>query len=193
MKVIGVCGSPRRRGNSEQLLDLALGVIHAEGIDTVKILLGGKQILPCTACLKCREKRDGLCHGRDDDLVPALPTIYGADGLLLATPVYFGAATAEMTAFVDRVGYVSRANGGLLRRKVGAPIVVARRAGQNFTVAQLNYFFLINGMVVPGASYWPIAFGGAPGEALQDDEGVSTIKDLARNVAWLVKQIAGNK
>jgi multimeric flavodoxin WrbA len=189
MKIMGVCGSPRKRGNSEQLLDVALDVVRAEGIETDKILLAGKQILPCTACLRCREEKDGLCHGRDDDLTRALPTIYDADGLLLATPVYFGAATAEMTAFVDRVGYVSRANGGLLNRKVGAPIVVARRAGQNFTVAQLNYFFMINGMVVPGARYWPIAFGGGPGEALQDDEGVATIHDLGRNVAWLIKKI----
>lgn len=191
MKVMGVCGSPRKRGNSEQLLDVALGVVRAEGIETDKILLAGKQILPCTACLRCRAEKDGLCHGRDDDLTRALPAIYDADGLLLATPVYFGAATAEMTAFVNRVGYVSRANGGLLNRKVGAPIVVARRAGQNFTVAQLNYFFLINGMVVPGARYWPIAFGAGPGEALQDDEGVATIEDLGRNVAWLIKKIRG--
>jgi multimeric flavodoxin WrbA len=191
MKVIGVCGSPRRKGNSEQLLDLALGEIRAQGIETEKLLLAGKRILPCTACLKCREKKDGLCHGRNDDLIPALSEIYKADGLLLATPVYFGAATAEMTAFVDRVGYVSRGNGGLLRRKVGAPIVVARRAGQNFTVAQLNYFFLINEMVVPGARYWPIAFGAGPGDALNDEEGVATVKDLGRNVAWLIKIIYG--
>jgi multimeric flavodoxin WrbA len=191
MKVVGVCGSPRRKGNSEQLLDLALAEIRAQDIETEKLLLAGKRILPCKACLKCREKKDGLCHGRNDDLIPALPEIYKADGLLLATPVYFGAATADMTAFVDRVGYVSRGNGGLLRRKVGAPIVVARRAGQNFTVAQLNYFFLINEMVVPGARYWPIVFGAGPGEALNDDEGVATIKDLGRNVAWLIKTIHG--
>lgn len=191
MKVVGVCGSPREEGNSEQLLDIALGAVSAEGIETEKILLGGKQILPCKACLECREQKDGLCHGRDDDLIPLLPVIYGADGLLLATPVYFGAASGGMVAFVDRVGYVSRANGGLLNRKVGAPIVVGRRAGQNFTVAQLNYFFLVNGMVVPGARYWPVAFGAGPGEALQDDEGVATIEELGRNVAWLIKKIRG--
>lgn len=89
---------------------------------------------------------------------------------------------------MDRVGYVARQNGGLLRGKVGSPIVVARRAGANFTVAQLNYFFLINGMVVPGASYWPIAFGGAKGEALKDEEGVRTVRDLAAHVARLLKQ-----
>ena len=189
MRVTGVCGSPREGGNSEQLLELALRIIAGEGIGTEKILLAGKQISPCRACSKCREERDGRCHGRDDDLTPLLPAIYDADGLMLATPVYFGAATAEMTAFVDRVGYVSRANGGLLARKVGAPIVVARRAGQNFTVAQLNFFFLINGMILPGASYWPIAFGGAKGEALEDREGVQTIENLAKNVAWLIKKI----
>jgi multimeric flavodoxin WrbA len=190
LKVTGICGSPRPGGNSEQLLELALETVKAEGIAVEKVTLAGKQILPCTACLKCRQEKDGRCHGRDDELAPMLPTLYDADALLLATPVYFGAATAEMTAFIDRVGYVARANGGLLRRKVGAPIVVARRAGQNFTVAQLNYFFLINGMVVPGAVYWPVAFGGAKGEALADDEGVKTIIDLAKNVSWLVKKIA---
>jgi multimeric flavodoxin WrbA len=189
MRITGVCGSPRPGGNTEQMLDLALETVRAEGVDAEKILLAGKLILPCAACLKCRKEKDGRCHGRDDDLAEMLPALYDTDGLILATPVYFGAATAEMTAFVDRVGYVSRGNGGLLSRKVGAPIVVARRAGQNFTVAQINYFFLINGMVVPGASYWPIAFGGAKGEVLGDEEGVNTIIDLAKNVAWLVKTI----
>jgi multimeric flavodoxin WrbA len=189
VKVTGVCGSPRPGGNSEQLLDLALETIKAEGIDVEKITLAGKEILPCKACLECRKEKDGRCHGRDDDLARMLPGLYEADGLLLATPVYFGAAPAEMTAFVDRVGYVSRGNGGLLNRKVGAPIVVARRAGQNFTVAQLNYFFLINSMIVPGAAYWPVAFGAAKGEALNDGEGVKTIIDLAKNVSWLLKKL----
>ncbi|UCH77744.1 MAG: flavodoxin family protein [Candidatus Coatesbacteria bacterium] len=189
MEVVGVCGSPRVGGNSEQLLDRALGLVAEEGLATGKILLAGKRIEPCTACLKCRKERDGLCHGREDDLTPLFPRLYGAAALLLATPVYFGAATGEMVAFIDRLGYVSRGNGGLLNRKVGAPIVVARRAGQNFTVAQLNYFFLINGMVVPGARYWPVAFGGAKGDVQNDEEGLATVDDLARNVTWLVKLI----
>ena len=189
MKVIGVCGSPRKNGNAEQLLDLALGVVADEGITTEKITLAGKTVGGCAACLKCREAKDGRCHGRDDDLAPIIPLIWGADGLLLATPVYFGAATAETVAFIDRVGYVSRQNGGLLKRKVGAPIVVARRAGANFTVAQLNYLFVIQGMVIPGSSYWPIAFGGAKGDALKDDEGARAVRDLAANVAWLLKKI----
>lgn len=136
--------------------------------------------------MKCRNEKDGRCHGRNDDLTPYFPDIYAADALILGTPVYFGAATAEMAAFISRVGYVSRQNGGLLKGKVGAPIVVARRAGHNFTVAQLNYFFLINGMIVPGASYWPIAFGGALKDVLNDAEGVATIKSLGATVASLL-------
>jgi multimeric flavodoxin WrbA len=193
VKLLGICASPRAGGNSEALLDIALSAAAAEGVEAEKVTLAGKTVLGCIACLKCREAKDGLCHGRDDDLGELLPRVYAADGLLLASPVYFGAATAEAAAFIDRVGYVSRGNGGLLRRKVGAPVVVARRAGQNFTVAQLNYFFLINEMIVPGASYWPIAFGGARGEALGDDEGVRTVKNLAANVAWLIKLIAKSK
>ena len=189
MRVIGVCGSPRFDGNTELLIDTALDIIEQTGVKTRKVLLAGKTILGCKACMKCRERKDGICHGRNDDLTPIFADIYAADGLLLGTPVYFGAATAEIVAFIDRIGYVSRQNGGLLNGKVGAALVVARRAGQNFTLAQLNYFFLINGMIIPGASYWPIAFGGPPKDVINDDEGMKTCRDLARNVARLVNGI----
>jgi multimeric flavodoxin WrbA len=94
-------------------------------------------------------------------------------------------------ALLDRVGYVSRAHKELLRRKVGAAIVVARRAGQNFTFAQLNYFFLISEMIVPGSTYWNIAVGRERGEVQADAEGLDTIRNLARNMAWLLKKIDG--
>ena len=93
-------------------------------------------------------------------------------------------------ALLDRVGYVSRKYPQLLRRKVGAAIVVARRAGQNFTFAQLNYFFLISEMIVPGSTYWNVAFGREKGEVRNDTEGIDTVKNLADNMAWLMKQLA---
>lgn len=189
MKVLAVSGSPRKGGNTEALLDICLAEIAAAGIDTRKLLLAGKDIRGCTACLKCRQEKDGKCHGRADDLTPAFDTVYTYDALILGTPVYFGAATAEMAAFIARVGYVSRQNGGLLTRKVGTPIVVARRAGHNFTVAQLNYFFTINNMIIPGSRYWPIAFGGGPKEVLNDNEGIATIKELGNNIAWLLNTL----
>ena len=89
-----------------------------------------------------------------------------------------------------RVGRVARMNKHCLRRKVGAAVVVARRAGQNFTLAQLNYFFLISGMIVPGSTYWNVAFGLKKGEVASDEEGIATIRDLAANMAWLLGKLA---
>jgi len=114
-----------------------------------------------------------------------------ADGVLVGSPVYFGSATPQTMALLDRVGYVARRHRDLLRRKVGAAIVVARRAGQNFTFAQLNYFFLISEMIVPGSTYWNVAFGREKGEVNSDTEGVETVKNLAMNMAWLMKKLAG--
>jgi multimeric flavodoxin WrbA len=113
-----------------------------------------------------------------------------ADGILVGSPVYFGSATPQTMALLDRVGYVSRHNQNFLRRKVGAAVVVARRAGQNFTFAQLNYFFLISEMIVPGSTYWNIAFGREKGEVAADTEGIETVKRLAANMAWLMKKLA---
>ena len=189
MRVIAISGSPRAGGNTETLVDICLSEIAGAGIETHKLLLAGKDVRGCTACLKCREQKDGRCHGRADDLTPVFESIFEYDAFILGTPVYFGAATAEMAAFIARVGYVSRQNGGLLNRKVGSPIVVARRAGHNFTVAQLNYFFTINNMIIPGSRYWPIATAGAPKEVLNDKEGVATIKELGVNIAWLLKML----
>jgi len=104
--------------------------------------------------------------------------------------VYFGSATGELTALLDRAGYVARKNGNLFARKVGGAVVVARRIGQNFTLAQLLMWFMINGMVVPGSSYWNIAFGKNPGDVREDDEGVETVREFAENLAWLCERIA---
>jgi multimeric flavodoxin WrbA len=114
-----------------------------------------------------------------------------ADGVLVGSPVYFGSATPQTMALLDRVGYVARHGENFLRRKVGAAIVVARRAGQNFTFAQINYFFLISEMIVPGSTYWNVAFGREKGEVQNDREGLETVRRLAENMAWLMKKLSG--
>ena len=114
-----------------------------------------------------------------------------ADIILLGSPVYFGSATADLMALLDRAGYVGRANGNVFSRKLGGPIVVARRAGQNFTLAQLLFWFMIMDMVVPGSSYWNIGFGRLQGEVAEDAEGVDTVCHFARNLAWLAKSLYG--
>lgn len=115
-----------------------------------------------------------------------------ADIIVVGSPVYFGSAVPEMMALLDRAGYVSRSNGNTyFSRKIGGPIVVARRAGHNFTLAQLLYWFMINDMVVPGSSYWNIAFGREVGEVENDEEGLATVDRFAENLAWLAEKLVG--
>jgi multimeric flavodoxin WrbA len=113
-----------------------------------------------------------------------------ADGILLASPTYFADVTSEMKALMDRAGYASRAGGNLLRRKVGAAVVVARRAAAIHAFDTMNHFFLINEMVVPGSSYWNLAYGRAVGEVQQDEEGLRTMQVLGQNMAWLLGKLA---
>ena len=113
-----------------------------------------------------------------------------ADGIILGSPTYFACMTPEMKALIDRAGMVSRANGMLLSRKVGAAVVVARRAGTVHTFDSINHFFTINEMVVPGSSYWNMGFGREKGEVADDAEGLATMTRLGENMAWLIKKIA---
>jgi len=190
MRVLGISGSPRAGGNTEIAVRTALEVLEGEGIETDFLSLVGRQVKPCTACGGCAKTRRPQCTQSDPAFEGVLERFIAADGVLVGSPVYFGSATPETMALLDRVGYVSRRHGNFLRRKVGAAIVVARRAGQNFTFAQINYFFLISEMIVPGSTYWNVAFGREKGEVRDDTEGLDTIRTLAANMAWTMKKLA---
>jgi multimeric flavodoxin WrbA len=189
IKVAGICGSPRPNGNTEQLLSFCLNRVEELGGQTKLITLHDKEVRGCIACVKCREITDRKCHGHADDFNNIADEIYSADGLILASPVYFSTPTPEILAVVHRLGYVSRGNKGLLRGKAGAAIAVARHSGQNFTLASMNFFFYINEMVQPGSTYWNIAFGRNKGEVLNDTEGLETVKRTAENMFDLIKKL----
>lgn len=189
MKVLGISGSPRKGGNTDILINLALETMAAEGIETEFVSLSGPAIKPCIACCGCRKTDEVKCVVPDPAFEGMVEKFIEADGILLGSPVYFGSATPQIMALVDRVGYVTRPR-NLLRRKVGASIVVARRAGQNFTFAQLNYFFLINEMIIPGSTYWNVGTAMNKGDINNDTEALSTIKSLAQNMSWLMKKVA---
>lgn len=189
MRVLGISGSPRQGGNTELLVQTALQELQSEGFETEFVSLAGRQILPCTACGDCSKVDRPMCTLGDAGFEGMIERFLEADGILIGSPVYFGSATPETMALLDRVGLVSLRNGRFLRRKVGAAIAVARRAGQNFTFAQLNYFFLINEMIIPGSTYWNIAFGREKGEAAKDEEGMQTVKNLAQNMAFLLRKL----
>lgn len=189
MKVLGISGSPREGGNTELLIRTALDGLQAEGVGTEFLSLAGREILPCTACGDCAQLSPPQCSLQDADFEGMIDRFVEADGILVGSPVYFGSATPQLMALLDRVGYVSFKNGRFLRHKVGAAIAVARRAGQNFTFAQLNYFFLINEMFVPGSTYWNVAIGRDKGEVANDEEGMNTVRNLAGNMAFLLKKL----
>ena len=187
MKVVGIVGSTRLGGNTEILTNIALDEIKKEGIETELISLAGKKIEPCDGCRACLET--GRCHF-SDDFEQIYAKMVEADGIILASPVYYGAASPQIVGLISRF-YSKRDKP--LRRKVGGPIVVARRAGQNFTFAQLIFFFMIQEMIVPGSSYWNVAFGRLKGDVLKDEEGTNTIKTFGKNIAWLLKKLKTDK
>jgi len=185
LKAIGIVGSPRKNGNTEILTQHTLQAIAEEGLDTELVRLASLDIRPCDACMVCRK---GEPCPIDDDLLPIYSKMKEADAIILASPVYFGSATALIKALMDRTGYMSYDTRPFVG-KVGGPLVVARRAGQNFTFAQLMYWFHILGFFMPGSTYWNIAFGRRPGDVSEDEEGLITARNFGKNIAFLVKKL----
>ena len=181
-KVIAFIGSPRKGGNSELLTGELLKAAQQGGATTEVVRIAEYDLKPCDACMTCRKTKK--CKIEDDG-EKLFNKIKEADGVVLATPVYFGSCAPQMKIFVDRMGYLAKALGQPLNNKVGSALVVARRAGANFTYAQLLFFFLLSGMIVPGVSYWTIAYGREKGEVLNDKEGVETAREMGKKIAWL--------
>ena len=190
IRILGIVGSPRMRGNTERFVSEALKAAEEDGAETELVRLAGKEVKPCDACLSCRET--GECR-IEDDFKSVFEKMVRADGIILATPVYFGSATPQIKALIDRAGYLSIAKGRVFENKAGGAMVVARRAGQNFTFAQLLFFFLHQGMIVPGSTYWNIAFGREKGEVSSDEEGLRTARNLGKKFVWLIRRIKGSE
>jgi multimeric flavodoxin WrbA len=190
MKVVAFNGSARKDGNTAALLGYVLRELEAEGIQTELVPLAGKKIHGCVACGTCAARKDGRCGQADDDGNALIDQMVAADGILLGSPTYVADVSPEIKALIDRACMVTRTNGGVLRRKVGAAVIAVRRAGAIHAFDTLNHFFLINEMIIPGSSYWNIGIGREKGEVANDAEGVETMKVLGRNMAWLLKRVA---
>ncbi len=186
MKVLLISGSPKPQGNTAQLMQECAKVIEEHGVEAEVISLAGMVIHSCIACQKC--SKTGVCD-QDDGLNEIIEKLKKSQGLIVGTPVYFGTARGDVMCALQRIGYVSRNTDKFLTGKVGGPVAVARRGGQTLTLQEMMMFFLINDMIVPGSSYWNMVFGRLPGEALQDSEGMATIRHFAENVAELVKKL----
>ena len=186
-KVLIINGSPRVGGNTSIALSEMIKVFDAEGVETELVQIGNRDIRGCIACGTCY--KNGKCVF--DDVVNELaPKFEAADGLVIASPVYYASANATLIACLDRLFY---STGFDKTMKVGASVVVARRGGLSATFDELNKYFTICGMPVASSQYWNSVHGREKGEATQDLEGLQTMRVLARNMTFLMKSIALGK
>jgi multimeric flavodoxin WrbA len=192
VKVVAFVGSARKDGNTLALVRHVATELEAEGIECEIVALAGKRCHGCTACMECAETLDGSCPGiRDFISQECIPKALAADGIIIASPVYFADVSAETKALIDRLGYATRQGGKrLLARKVGAGVIAVRRAGAIHALDTINHLFLISEMVVIGSSYWSIGIGRNPGEVEGDEEGIRTMHTLGRNMAWALRGLA---
>lgn len=191
MKVVAFVGSARKDGNTKALVKHVFAELEADGVDCELVELAGKRCHGCTACMKCAEVEDGSCPGiRDFISEECIPRAYAADGIIIASPVYFADVSAETKALIDRLGYASSRGGRKLAHKVGAGVVAVRRAGAIHALDTINHLFLYSEMVLIGSTYWSLGIGRAPGEVESDEEGIRTMHALGRNMAWALRRLA---
>ncbi len=188
MKVVAFNGSPRKKGNTQILINKVFEELEAKNIETEIVQVGAKPIKGCRACYKCFENQDDRCT-MDNDLVnECIAKMVEADGIILGSPVYFTNVTSEIKALIDRAGLVGRANNGIFKRKVGAAVAAVRRAGAVTTFDALNHFFLYGQMLIPGSCYWNVGIGLEAGDVEKDEEGMEIMKVLGENMAWLLEK-----
>jgi multimeric flavodoxin WrbA len=186
MKVVAFNGSPRKDGNTTLLINHVFRELEKEGIETELVQLSGKRIHGCIACYKCFENKDRRCAVKDDIANECIEKMSKAEGIILGSPVYFADVTAEMKALIDRAGFVSLANGGMYRNKVGAAVVAYRRSGAVHTLDGMNHLFLSAQMIIVGRG---IGVGREKGEVEKDEEGIQAIKVLGQRMAWLLRKL----
>ncbi len=183
MKILLINGSPKSEGNTSIALNEVAKTLEAEGIETETIHVGHKDIHGCIACNKCKEQ--GYCVF--NDLVNEVSKKFEeADGIVVGSPVYYASPAGTLISFLDRLFYSATFDKSM---KVGAAVAVARRGGTTATFDVLNKYFTISNMPVVSSQYWNNVHGRMPGEAVQDAEGLQTMRQLARNMAFLVKSI----
>lgn len=187
MKVLILNGSPRKDGNTALAINEMTAVFEKEGIEAEAINLGSMNIRGCVACGSCG--KTGRC-AIADVVNEIAPKFEEADGLVVASPVYYASANATLIACLDRLFYSSHFDKTM---KVGASVACARRGGCSATFDELNKYFTISGMPVASSQYWNSIHGGAKGDAQKDEEGRQTMRVLAKNMSFLMKSIALGK
>ena len=187
MKVLIINGSPRVGGNTTVAVNELVKTFDTEGVETEVVQIGNKAIRGCIGCYSCAEKKKCVF---DDEVNELAPKFEAADGLMVASPVYYASPNGTVLSFLDRLFMSCKFDKSM---KVGAGVAVARRGGLSATYDALNKYFGISGMPVASSQYWNSVHGTALGEAQQDGEGLQTMRTLARNMTFLMKSIALGK
>lgn len=189
MKAVAINGSPRKGGNTEQMLNIVLDTISKSGIETQLIQVGGANIHGCRGCWACTKIGNGKCVFNDDMLNGILDDVFSADALILGTPSYFSDMTPELKAFIDRAGVVAGSIGNPLKHKIGAAVVVQRRGGGSHIQGSIHHMFLMREMIIPGSLYWNFAIGRDIGDVQTDAEAKANMVNLGENIVWLMNRL----
>lgn len=187
MYALAINGSPRKGGNTEQLLNEVLGQLDSGAWETEVVKVGGTAIRGCIACQKCFEKKDNSCAIEGDGFNEVFAKMVKADAILFGSPTYFADVSADLKALLERAGYVAIANGGSLAGKVGAGVVAVRRAGSIHAFNTINHTMHLSQMVMTGSTYWNLGIGREKGDIQSDGEGLNNMRHLGKVIDWLCK------
>ena len=189
MYAIAVNGSPRSGGNTELLLKEVLGELDTAGWDTEMVKVGGTAIRGCIACQQCFKNKDNLCAVKLDNFNDIFTKMLRADAMILGSPTYFAAVSADLKALIERAGYVACANDQAFAGKLGAAVVAVRRGGATHAYDTINHMFQMSRMILPGSTYWNMGFGLEKGDVLEDEEGLANMRHLGKSIDWLGRNI----
>ena len=189
MNAIAINGSPRTGGNTELLLKEVLDELQTSGWETELVKVGGTAIRGCIACQMCFENKDGQCAVKSDNFNDIFTKMLKADAMILGSPTYFAAVSADLKALIERAGYVAYANNHAFSGKLGAAVVAARRGGATHAYDTINHMFQMSRMILPGSTYWNMGFGLAKGDVLEDEEGLANMRHLGKCIDWLGRAI----
>ena len=189
MYALAINGSPRKGGNTEILLKAVLSELNAAAWETELVTVGGTAIRGCLACEKCFENKDNQCTQKKDHFNDIFSKMLKADAMILGSPTYFAAVSADLKALIERAGYVAYANGHAFSGKIGAAVVAVRRGGATHVFDTINHMFQMSRMIIPCSTYWNIGFGRDKKDVLEDDEGLANMRHLGKSIDWLGKAI----
>lgn len=192
MYAIAINGSPRKDGNTELLLKEVLSELDNAGWETELVKVGGTAIRGCTACNKCFKNKDNKCAVKKDAFNDIYAKMLKADAMILGSPTYFAAVSADLKALIERAGYVAYANNNAFSGKIGAAVVAVRRGGATHVFDTINHMFQMSRMILPGSTYWNMGYGLHQGEVIEDQEGLANMRHIGKCIDWLGQSIKPN-